>query len=68
MFLESSIFFDTSDDGARQPRLRSFIKGNNEKAKDGDHHLPAHFDMTTYLSQQMTEKLSELIELKVSNW
>jgi hypothetical protein len=46
----------------------AFIKSNNERAKDDDHRLDPHFDMKEYLSQQMTEKLTETIEIKITNW
>jgi hypothetical protein len=46
----------------------AFIKSNNARAKNNDHRLDAQFDMKEYLSQQTTKKLTETVELKISNW
>tara|TARA_B110000090_G_C13386984_1_gene448052 strand:+ start:58 stop:3210 length:3153 start_codon:yes stop_codon:yes gene_type:complete len=58
-----------AQDRLRYAGLRAvFINSNNEKSKEDDHRLDIFFDFKEYLSQQLSEKLKETIELKITNW
>ena len=46
----------------------AFIVERNEISHTEDHKLDSHFDFTIYMSQQMSEKLTEIVELSVGNW